>query len=220
MGVVEHKCHDKMKLDETPEYQKYKAELDEKAKTVIHGDDVIHLTYLGPLVDEESLSELQNELKKVNIRLSSWDDYGVIKASFEDFSLQVYLLICNPVTLEILKTIGLNSVWETVKCSTLKLHSKIFNTTSEQSEKIAKQINFGFEMKVNDKISFKFKLDGDLSDDLILNSMDKALDLIREHNGQSIPVHQLPVYCMYDKKKDKWKKVNVIEEVKKKRKKK
>ena len=190
-----------MELEETPEYQNYKAELDEKTKTIIHGDDVIHLTYLRPLIDEKSLLELKNELEKVKIRLSSWDDYGVIKASFEDFSLQIYLLIGNPITLEMLKTIGLNSVWETIKYSTLKLHSKIFSTPSEQSEKIPKQINFGFEMKVNKEVSFEFKLDGDLSDDIILNTMDKALDFIREHDEQSIPVHQLPVYCTYDKKR-------------------
>jgi hypothetical protein len=207
-------------FEETPEYQNYKAILNEKAKTVIRGDDVIHLNYLGPLVDEKSLLELKSDLEEVKIRLSSWDDFGAIKASLEDFSLQVFLLISNPISLEILKTIGLNSVWETIKYSTLKLHTKIFNTPSKESKKIANQINFGFEMKVNDKVSFEFKLDGDLSEDLILNTMDNALDLIREHDGQSIPVLELPVYCIYDKKKGKWKKVDVIEEVKKKGKKK
>jgi len=209
-----------MKLEETPEYQRYKAELDEKAKTVIHGDDVVHLTYLSPLIDQQSLSELKNELEKVNIRLSSWDDSGVMKACLEDFSLQVFLLVSNPVTIEILKTVGLNSVWETIKYSTLKLHSKIFKSNSGQVQEIAKQINFGLELKINKEISFEFKLDGDLSDELILNSMDKALDFIREHSGQTIPIHQLPVYSTYDKKKGKWKKINVMEEVKKQRKKK
>ncbi len=101
-----------MDIEKTPEQKKYEEELAEKAKTVIRGDDVIHLNYLKPLIDEQTLRELKEELSTVNLRLSSWDDTNVIKASLEDFSLQVYLVVGNPITIEILKTIGLNSVWE------------------------------------------------------------------------------------------------------------
>ena len=202
-------------FEETAEYKKYKARLDEKAKTVIQGDDVIHLTYLQPLVNKKDLEELQKELTQVNIRLSSWDDFDVIKASLEDFSLQVFLLLRNPLSVEILKTIGLNSVWEAVKFATLKLHSRIFRNSSGSAKEIAQQINFGFMLKVNDKVTFEFKLDGDLSDELISNSMDKALEFIREYEGKSIPVFELPVYSKFNKKKSKWEKVNVREQIKK-----
>lgn len=211
-----------MKFEQTESFRNYKTGLKVKEKTLLQGDDVVHLTYLAPLVDNQILKELRNDLKTANIRLSSWDDYGAIKASIGDYSLQIYLAVCNPITLEILKTVGLNTLWEVIKHSTLKLHNTIFraNRRSENAKHISRQINFGIKMKVNDKISFDFKLDGDLSDELILKSMDKALDFIKEHDGQSIPVHELPIFSTLNPDKKSWKRVNVLEKMKKRHKKK
>lgn len=209
-----------MELEETEEWKKYVSRLKEKEKTLLQGDDVIHLTYLASILDNETLKEIEDSLKTVNLRLSLWDDSGVIKASVEDYSLQVYLVICNPITLEILKTIGLNTTWEAIKYSILKIHKKIFKTTSKQSSKISKEISFGIKLKVNDEIRFDFKLDGDLSEELILKSMDRALEFIKEHTLQDNPVHQLPIYSTLDRNTNEWKKINVIEEVKNKHKKK
>lgn len=208
-----------MDFENSPELDKYKAELEEKKKTVIRGDDVIHLTYLSPLFDKEILDELQNDLAEVKIRLSSWDDFGVMKASLEDYTLQVYLSICNPITLEILKTIGLNTIWETVKYSTLKLHKKMFNSDSAFSPGVSPKVNFGVKMHVSKEVSFEFELDGNLSDDLILESLDKSLTFIKEHNETNFPIIELPVYSTFDKSKKSWKRVKVVEELKKKRKK-
>lgn len=206
-------------LLESEDFKEYAARLEEKAKTVLHGDDVIHLTYLSPLIDQQTIDILSEDFKQVNIRLGSWNDFGVIKASLEEFSLQIFLAISNPITVEILKTIGLNSIWETFKYAILNLHKKVFRHGNQKSNLISKEVNFGFKMAVSKTVKFEFKIDGDLSDELILASMDKALDFVKEHDGKTVPVIELPIYSTFDHKTHKWKKVNVLKELKKKKKK-
>lgn len=205
-----------MKIEESKEYLGYLAERKEKGKTLLWGDDIVHLTYLAPIIDKETLEILKTELKNVNLRLSSWDDFGVIKATFEDYSLQVYLAISNPVTLEILKTIGLNIIWETIKTSTLKIHKKIFRPKDDQISNISSNINFGIKLKVDDKVTFEFKLDGNLNDALVLESMDKALDFIKENYGKSTLANQHQIFSVLDRKNKKWNKIDIMKEVKRK----
>jgi hypothetical protein len=123
------------------------------------------------------------------------------------------LLISNPITLDLLKNIGLNTIWETIKYSALKVHKKIFNTTDSKKNELSKKINFGVKLKVDDKLTYEFKLDGDLSDELILKTMDKTLDFIKSN---SAPLFQSSIYSTLDRNKNEWRKINVMEEVKKK----
>jgi hypothetical protein len=95
-----------MEIEEREEYQNYKAFYDQKKKSLLEGDDVIHLTYLSPLIDKNDIDLLQKDFSELELRLSSWDDSGVIKNSLQDYSLEIYFLIANPITLEILKSVG------------------------------------------------------------------------------------------------------------------
>jgi Neuraminidase (sialidase) len=105
-------------------------------------------------------------------------------------------------------------IWETLKYSAVKFHKKIFNNTVE---KRAREISFGFKIKIDNQTTCSFKLDGDLDDNLILESMDKALKHTKELKNQEIPPSERPIFSTYDTNSHNWKRINITEELKKKR---
>ena len=75
-------------------------------------------------------------------------------------------------------------------------------------------------MDLDDQNSFEFKLDGDFEEEVILKIIDKSLDFVEKHSKQNTTVSQFPLYSTYDKTENRWKKHDIIEEIKKQQKKK
>lgn len=201
-----------MNFEESYEYKKYKAVLKDKEKTLLDGDDVIHLTYLSSVIDNNDLEEIKEDLHKANLRLSCYDDSGVLKNSLQDYTLEIYLILSNPITQGVLKNIGQNIIWEAFKSTIIKLHKKIFGKLIANK----RNINFGVKIHINENTKCSFKLDGDLDKDLIVDSLDRIFNHVKELQETEIKPEEYPLFSEYDKKKFMWKRIDVIKELRKK----
>jgi len=183
-------------------------------KFIKRGTNVIHFEYLGSLISEDDILELEQKLHVHNLELSRFDTDGVIYASMDNFQLVTYFVISQPIINELLKNIGVNIVWETIKYIVLKIWKKVktkqvANLTSKQ--KTQKEISFGIKVKLDKNTSFNFKLDGDIDDSTIENSLDKILDFINKQKLNKEFKHA-DMVCI-DKKTKNWYKIDTEEEL-------
>jgi hypothetical protein len=180
--------------------KKRNALLKERKKTALIGDDVIHLTHNG-CFSSADYDEFSNDLAQINLRLSHFNNSGFAQNSLDDFMLTVSLSISSP----IFQLISNNVIWETVKYLALKLlkktrEKKYYKITQHGAEE--KHIKCGIKIKVNEATSIDFELNGNLSDETVLKSIDKITDItkILELNQTPRP----PFYTKYDDINERW----------------
>lgn len=194
-------------------YLKYEKLNEERRRTVKQGENIIHLSYLGGLIDNEDISEIEETLKKSQLELSTFNQSGLPQAAFEDYLNVVYIAISSPLISDILTGIASSVVWDSIKVSIKKIWSKVKNKeyiklTASSEEK--KKITFGLEIKLDQKTSFNFRLDGDLSEELVEKSLDRVLDYLKE---QQLNENYKYSYLMtYNSTNENWNKLDVEEE--------
>ena len=88
---------------------------------------------------------------------------------------------------------------------------EITKYTSRKSEK--HKITFGIKVALDKNTQFNFNLEGDLSEDLILNSLDKTIDFVKSQKTNSEYKH--PFFVKFDKENGKWKSIDVEKELRK-----
>jgi hypothetical protein len=81
-----------------------------------------------------------------------------------------------------------------------------------------KEIKFGLQVNLDNKTGFNIELDGNVSDETIEKCLDKVLGFLKEQKPRN--KYQIPDYVYYSEKEDKWVKLDVMEEIEKKMKKK
>lgn len=200
----------------SPVMKKYQAKMDEKEKFLKKGPNVIHLEYLGGMISEEDIKLFENKLSENGLELSRFDKEGVMYASFDDFQLATYFIVSQPLLNELLKGIATNSIWDTIKFISITTWNKVKKKnytvlTSSQSKK--KEISFGLNVKLDKNTSFNFKLDGDVNEETIENSLDKVLDFLKEQHVNKSFKHADMVYI--DKETGDWIKVDTEKELRK-----
>jgi hypothetical protein len=201
-------------------FKKERELIEERKKSLKHGDNVVHLKYVG-VFTENDLKEISENLSKSNLELSSFDSSRITTNSLDDFSFITYLALSQPLIIELLKGISTNAVWDVIKQTVIYtrnkvLEKKIYKVTSRAAEE--KEITFGLKVNLDKNTGFDFELKGDLSDEIINQSLDKVLDFMK---GQKInPEYEHPLYMKFSKKEQKWIAINVLEEIRKKNKKK
>ena len=196
-------------------YKKQKELIDERSKTIKSGDNVIHLTYLGEL-DNDDLSEINNLLTKGKLELSSFNKSGTMEnsLSLEDFTLVTYLVLNQPIVIELLKGVGTNAIWDSIKASVLFIRNKIkgkkyYKGTSGSIEE--KDIKFGLQVNLDKNTGFNFELEGNLDNEIIENLLDKIIDFMKEQKPRN--KYQIADYVYYSKQEGKWIKVDVMNEI-------
>ena len=189
--------------------------LAEKKKTVKTGDNVLHLEYLGEL-NNSNLIEINNKLETAGLELSSYDKSGVMYNTFEEYSLVTFFVLNQALLLRVLEGVGTNALWDVIKFTLLSVRNKIKgekyskNTAGTIEEK---NITFGLQVNLDNNTGFNIKLDGDVSDDIIENSLDKVLDFLREQRPRD--EYQVPDFVYFSQKDNAWVKLDVIEEINK-----
>jgi len=198
------------------EYKEYEKMMNEKEKYLKKGPNVIHLQYLGSLFEESDFIEYENKLNDVGLELSRFDKSGVMYNCLDKFELVTYISIAPPIILELIKGTGSNATWDVLKYLLFSAWRKVRNkshtrATTQISEK--KEILFGLKVSIDSQTAFNMSLKGDLDESIILNSLDKVLDFLREQKPNEEFKHPDCVY--FDSISSKWIKVDVLSEIKK-----
>ena len=183
---------------------------DKKRKSIIHGDNVIHFDYLSGLIDEADLIQLKSLLKTASLQLSLYDKNGSPYNTLEDFALTMFLYISQPIVMQLITGISINTVYDCIKKSILLIHNKIINkevthTNGKISEQ--KKIKFGIKMNTPANGKFSFEFDGVLNEERIDDFFTKALDVYSKSDDDK------SFYCVYDSESKILNKVDIMDEI-------
>jgi hypothetical protein len=180
-------------------------------------DSIVHLKYIGEL-SEKDLSEISNQLSTANFELSAFDSSRKVTACLDDFTFVTYLTLSSPFVIEFIKGVGTNAGWDIIKKTIILVRSKIlgkkyYKITSKKQEE--KEITFGVKMKLDENTGFDFELKGDLTNEMIGESLDKIFDFLKTQKVN--PKYEHSLFVQYSKEEKKWKPINVLEEIRKKK---
>lgn len=187
---------------------------EERRKTIKIGENVILLTYLSGLLDDGIIIDVEEKLKQSKLELSRFDTNGLPQNALEDYSNIISISISNPIILGVLSGVLSNVVWESVKYVTNKIWINVSKKqyakfTSTSLEK--KNVTFGVEIKLDQNTSFNFRLDGHLSEEVISESLDKAISFLKEQKMNE--GYKFPYFMTYDTTLQNWVKLDVQEEI-------
>ncbi|MES2382153.1 MAG: hypothetical protein V4538_13995 [Bacteroidota bacterium] len=189
----------------------YAEYMEKKYSTIKRGDNVVHLDYYAGLINETDILTIETSLAKINIELSSFDKNDVPYASLEQFMLQVSLFVGDKTTQDILFGIGTNAIWDTIKTVTFHVWKTVRNRSANMQIESKKEFNCGIKMALDKNTKFEFKIDGELSDEAALKSIDKILDFLKTvRPNQSI---KKPDFIIFNQKKESWEIVDVNAEL-------
>jgi len=201
-------------IEETEEYKKHKKNRIEKLKSVKKGENVFHLSYFDGIIDADDLVEYDKIISEIGFEFSSYDQNGDMHNSLDSFILDTYFIL-SQITITSIITNSINSAtWDAIKFLVLKLWKRLRNQEiTKYSSKTfkKKKIKFGIKVSLDENTHFDFDLKGDLNDDLILQSLDKMNDFIKNHKKNDKYKH--PYFVEYDKRKGKWKSIDVEKEM-------
>lgn len=195
-------------------YKKQEALLKEKEKTLKQGPNVIHLDYYAPIITNEEILEVEKNLKQQGIELSHYDKNGVIYASLQDFQLDIFIAIAQPIIGDLMSGIGSNAIWDLIKSSLIYLRSKVLErSTNIIKDSTKDRIKFGLQTRLDKNTSFNFELDSSLDNSEAIVALDKIFYFLRERELNK--KFKITDYVYYDSDSNKWISTDVEEEFKK-----
>jgi hypothetical protein len=198
------------------EIEKYATMMSEKYSTIKRGDNVVHLDYYEGLITTSEITDIENSLKEYNLELSRFDKNGVPYAYIEDFNLHLAIFLSDPVVQNILLGLGTNGLWDTIKKTAFFVWTKVkqrhWDNPAEQGRKA--NLNFGLKVKLDKNTGFDLKLDGDLSEELVLEALDKTIELLKSTDKKDSP--KKADFYKFDKQTKEWTKVDIMAEMRKK----
>jgi hypothetical protein len=181
-----------------------------KYSTIKNVENAIHLEYHGCLISQNEIEEIEADLAEVGLVLSRFDKDEVAYASLEDFTLQIFLAINNPIVQSILLGVVSSAFWDGIKKSFIKIREKVKTKQSPKS----KPLNCGLILKIDNSTSIQLKFDGDGAAEEMNEALDKVFDLVKTLKTNEI--NRNNNFFIFEKKEKKWKAVNVAEEMKRK----
>lgn len=201
-------------------FEKERELINERRKSLKTGDNVIHLTYIGVFNDTD-LQELSEQLSTANLSLSSFDSSRITTNCFDEFRFVTYLSLSQPLIVEFLKGMSTNTGWDIIKQVIFSVRKKIlgkkyYKMTANNVEE--KEMTFGLKVHLDKNTGFDFELKGDISNETINESLDKVLDFLKTQKIN--PEYEHPLFLKYSEKEKKWIAINVLEEIRKRNKKK
>lgn len=203
-------------MEETKDFKEYKLKREEKLKSVKSGENVFHLSYFSGMITTKDLAEYENELIAIGFEFSSYDKNYEINNSIDIFTLDVCFVLSQIAVQDIIANSINSATWDSIKFIALKIWKKVKNqeitkVSSKEIEK--KKVTFGIKVALDKNTQFDFNLKGDLSDELILASLDRTLDFVKNQKPNSSFKH--PYFVDFDKKSGKWKAIDVENEIRK-----
>lgn len=169
-------------------------------------DRQLRFHYLGKTFSKEDYVYYSNLLKEEGIKISK-TDVGGPKASFQDFMLETYIMITNPVTMSILNDIKGNALWDLIKFISQDAYRKMkgqkhYSTRTKET----KETSFGLEFKLEENKSIKFQLNN-ISEKEIANAIYKILKFLNKQNTKELKSNRY--FAQYSSGKWKSKDINV-----------
>lgn len=184
-----------------------------KYSTIKRGVNVVHLDYYGGLIEDSDITNIETSLASVNIELSRFDKSDVPYASLEQFMLQVALFLGEKTTQDVLSGVGTNAIWDAIKSVAFYVWRTVRNKTAIRQTNSKKVLNCGIKMALDKNTKFEFKIDGDVSDEVALKSMDKILDFLKTVTpNQEIKKSN---FVIFNRNTECWEIVDVDSEVRK-----
>lgn len=175
----------------------------------------IHLKYFRDIIPASVISSLELELEELEIDFRSTDITGEPQASAEELIAPIVLFLSSKVVQACLLGIVVSTTYDIIKASVLS----IWNSVSGKSlRKITPggettvSVNFDLDIRTVEGTRVKFKLKGDMPDDLKNKCIDKAFQLIQL---KTFPEIRTGYICLYDVKEDSWKIYEDVEFVRK-----
>lgn len=190
-------------------YLNQKKLLEEKQKTVKHGDKVVHINYYEGVITSDDLTHCSSLLKNADLELSSYDKNGVIYNSLEDYKNLMSVVLNDELTKNIILGVVGNIVWDTIKTIT----KNIFNKVKNNNQSTKREITFGINLSLNKNTGFNFRLNSKISSERVDKSLDQAKEFVRTQ--QPNKEYQFPIFLYYDDKKNVWIPVDSVEDIKK-----
>lgn len=190
--------------------------MEKKYSTIKHGDNVVHLDYFGGLLNDNDISEIENILSKNNLELSRFDKSGIPYASVDDFILQVALFLSDRTTQDVIIGLTSSALWDTIKATTFYMWRAVRNRTQTiVTARTSRQrkINCGIKLSLDKNTKFEFKIDGELSEETALKSLDKILDFMKTVKPHQTIKHA--DFVIFNTENDIWEIVDVNAEIRK-----
>lgn len=196
------------------EYKKYEQFLEEKKKTIKHGTNVVHIEYVDGILVQEDLNEIELELNKSKLTLSSYDKAGVIYASLEEYKNLINVVLRSEIIMNILVYNVLASIfWETIKSIykkfMVKLKTSIIKTLGTKNLK--DKLTFGIHVIIDNNNQYYVRLNSSFSESEIELVMEKAIKFIKKQNFNLTYKH--PLFLYYNLEDKKIIKVDMIKDI-------
>jgi hypothetical protein len=156
--------------------------MEKKFSRIKRGDKVVHIRYIGSLLTDEDLKDIEAKLSVVNYELSSFDEAGITKASNDNFISEVILYL-NDYTLQQTLLSGLltNAIWDIIKSISFYTWHKIKSKTYlKATSTTVSESKASFSLKTS---TLEFKIDN-LSEETFGRSLDKILDFLKEESSK------------------------------------
>lgn len=189
--------------------------MEEKYSHLKHGENVIHVHYCGQILTKDDLNEIENQLLKVNYELSSFDDSGIPKNSFDALISQVVLMLNDPIVQQTL-TLGLttNFLWDTIKSiikfTWRKIKDKTYITIDSKKTVIEKKASFSVQFRLDNNNTFEFKTEN-LNEQEIDSCLDKILGFLKTVQKSDEP--KVPQIAIYNDIESSWEIIEITQEI-------
>ena len=162
------------------------------------GKNVIHLDYYDGLLSEQEILDLETKLSEAGLELSRFNKSGIIYNSLNEFSLDVFFVLQQPIVKMIAEGFAVNIAWETVKFIVVATLEKLRGKT-----KNGKMPKYGIRMKFEENKLTDFRIDNIESNEMLNVALDKAKEFILEIRK---PINEIPVtdYSEFNLDESQW----------------
>ncbi|MCT4237916.1 hypothetical protein HZP42_16160 [Elizabethkingia anophelis] len=142
----------------------------------------IMLSHLGNL-EENDLQHIRKELENSGIGFKHLSTNGQITNSVDDFSLHTFYILASPIIGELIKHVGKNVVWESLKSVFAYTKDRV---KGQKMNKVTARgvtelpMKFGVHAILDENTSFNFEISCDSNNEHFNENVDKILDFLRE----------------------------------------
>jgi len=175
----------------------------------------VQLIYIKGIISEENLELLRSKLDNHDIGFEWHDISGVPQAAIRDLVAPIILSLSSDVVQAYILGLANSASYDLLKLSILEIWHKV---TGKKYNKITsngiQEIEASIELNLDTpgKMKFKFKLSGNIPDNLKEKCIDQAFQLIEL---KSIPENHTEYICSYDTDNEQWERLEQLDFIKK-----
>jgi len=164
----------------------------------------IQLKYLEGIIPESELDLIRSRFEAIGIGFECIDISGEPQASIEELLAPIILYLSSNVFQAYLLGLTTSTSYDAIKTCVINIWrnvsgKRIKKTTPSKVESVA--VNFDLDIRTIGDTRVKFKLKGDIPDNLKEKCVDKAFQLLE---AKAFPEIRTGYVCLYNIDHDKW----------------